>query len=806
MVLNYLKSLFRVIARNKFYTALNITGLSVGIAAATFMMLYIQDEVSYDQYHEKHERIFRIESDFNINNKHDKFAIVPFPMGPAMKIEFPEIEEFVRLTNVGNTLFRFGEKEYYEENVYLCDSTVFDVFTYRFILGGPEKSLTEPNTIVLTQTIANKYFGNENPLGEIMISGTGNSYKVTAVLEDIPGNSHLRFDALISAATIAEETGVDEFNSLEPIRFWNIGVYTYLLLKENSDMQSIYEKWPAFYEKYMKPVGDQINASFELMSTPLIKTHFRQGIGSDLPSGNMAYIYIFSAVAVFILLIAAINYMNLATARSANRAREVGMRKVLGAHRVQLIRQFLGESLVMAVFAMIIAIAVIGLFLPDFNNLAGKSIRLTSMPLIMAEIGLIAILTGLLSGSYPAFYLSSFVPVKVLKGKPGASGKKGGWLRRFLVVIQFFIAIVFIIATIVVSTQLKYLKNKDMGFNKKDLVVMEIQDSAFRSRVQTFKKELLQNPHITAATNTTGVPGNINWIQVLKIEQEEKMEDKAIILSQTDYDFARTMELEFMEGRDFDEKMGTDALEAVIINETAAREFNWGKEALGKKIHYGFELDGTGGRIMKVIGVVKDFHFNSLHNKVEPFIFFLSERPRFFLSCRIDPDHKTEALAFIEEKWDGFNAKRPFDFQYLEQSMDEMYKAEEKLARIFRIATILTIFIALLGLLGLSSYIAEQRTKEIGVRKVLGASVGNILNMMYREFLILILIAFALSIPVAWWRLDIWLQDTFVYHTPVQWTSFVLAGALALVIGLATISFYILRAATGNPVDAIKYE
>lgn len=806
MIINYLKSLFRVIARNKFYTALNVIGLSVGIAASAFILLYIQDELSYDQYNEKHERIYRIESDFNINNKHDKFAIVPIPMGPALKTEFPEVEEFVRLTNVGNTLFRSGEKEYYEENFYLCDSTVFDVFSYNFILGEPENSLTEPKTMVLTESIADKYFGSENPMGQIIISGSGTSYKVTGVIQDLPGNSHLRFDALISASTIAEEMGAEEFNSMEPVRFWNIGVYTYLLLKENSDMQTIHDKWPAFYEKYMKPIGDQINATCDLMSTPLAKTHFRQGLGSDQPTGNMAYIYIFSAVAIFMLLIAAINYMNLATARSVNRSREVGMRKVLGAHRSQLIRQFLGESLILAVFALIIAVAVVGLFLPEFNNLAGKTIHLNDNPMVLIEISVIALLVGLLSGSYPAFYLSSFMPVSVLKGKPGATGKKGGFLRRFLVVVQFFIAIVFIIATIVVSTQLKYLKNKDLGFNKKDLVVMEIQDSAFRSKVPTFKEELLQNPYITAATNSTGVPGDIRWIQVLRIEQEGKMEDKAIILAQTDYDFAETMELEFVKGRNFDEKMGTDAEEAVIINETAAKEFNWGDEALGKKILYGFDLDGTGGRTMKVIGIIKDFHFNSLHNKVEPFIFFISPRPRFLLSCRIDPEHKTEALDFIEEKWNEFNAKRPFDFRYLEQSMDDMYQAEEKLGRIFRIATILTIFIALLGLLGLSSFVAEKRTKEIGIRKVVGASVGNILNLMYREFVTLILIAFVISVPVAWWRLDIWLQDTFIYHTSLQWTSFLLAGVLALVIGLATISFYIIRAANSNPVDAIKYE
>ncbi|MCD4734527.1 MAG: ABC transporter permease [Bacteroidales bacterium] len=806
MVSNYFKSLLRNITRNKFYTFLNIAGLSVGIACAVFMLLYIQDEISFDKYHEKHERIFRIESDFYINNKNDKFAIVPIPMGPALKIEYPEVEEFVRLTNVGNTLFRVEEKEYYEEGFYLADSAIFDVFTHRFVLGSPEKCLTEPKSIVLTESIAAKYFGNNNPIGEFMISGSGNSYNVTGVIEDLPANSHLRFDALISTSTIAEEIGSEEFNSLEPGRFWNIGVYTYLLLHENSRMDNIHEKFPAFYEKYMKSIGDQVSGSFNLLSTPLTKTHFKQGLGSELPSGNMSYVYIFSVVAVFILLIAAINYMNLATARSAGRSKEVGVRKVLGANRKQLVRQFLGESLVLSFIALLIAIALVNLFLPDFNNLSGKNLSLSGNMSIYIYMIIITFVIGLLSGSYPSFYLSSFLPVIVLKGKSATSARKGGMLRKILVVVQFFIATVFIIATIVVSTQLHYLRNKDLGFNKDNIVVMEIQDTALRRKVEVFKEELLISPYILNATNSTGVPGSIRWIQVLRIEQETEMEDHTIILAQSDYDFVETMDFKIVQGRNFDREMGTDAREAIIINEAAVKEFNWGEDPIGKKILYGFELDGTGGRMMKVIGVVKDFHFKSLHNKIEPIVFFISERPRFLLSCRIDGTHRKDALAFIEEKWHEFNANRPFDFEFLDTRMDEMYQSEAKLGTIFSIATILTIFIALLGLLGLSSYLAEQRTKEIGLRKVLGASIGNILGLMYREFVLLIFIAFLISVPIAWWRLDIWLEETFVYHAPISWTIFLLSGLFALFIGLTTISFHIFRAASGNPVDAIKYE
>jgi putative ABC transport system permease protein len=808
MLKNYLLSLYRNITRNRFYSILNITGLSVGIASAIFILLYVQDELSYDKYNLLHERIYRIESDFTISNKHDRFAVVPVPMGPALKIEFPEIEEFVRIFGTGNALFRAGDREYYEDYFYFSDSTIFDIFTYKFITGDPKTSLTEPNTIVLTEKIAKKYFGAENPMGNIITSGSGKNYKVTGVIENPPGNSHLKFDAIISGMSLIAEEGAENFNSLEPERFWNIGVYTYLLFKENSSIQNIHEKFGSFYDKYMKPIGDQINASYNLMSTPLTETHFRSGLDAELPTGNRAYITIFSAVAVFILLLAAINYMNMATARSARRAKEVGIRKVLGAHKKLLIRQFLSESLTLALLALAIAILIVTLLMPEFNTLSGKelSFNLLKNPIIFFEIIFVTLITGVISGSYPAFYLSSFLPVKVLKGTMSSAGKKSGALRRILVVVQFFIAIFMIIGTIVVSTQIHYLKNKDLGFDKNNLLVMEIQDSTFRKKIEIFKKELLVNPDIITATNSTGVPGDIQWIQVMRVEKVDKMTDHALLLAQTDYDFIQTMGLEIVQGRDFDRNMGTDAKEAVIINETGVKELGWTDNPIGKKIQYGFELDGSGGRLLKVIGVVKDFHFRSLHNKIEPVILFISERPGYQFTCRINPDQREKTIAFIESKWNEYEMRRPFNYHFLDQNLDEMYQAEEKIGSIFQIATLLTIFIALLGLLGLSSYIAEQRTKEIGIRKIVGASIGNVLQILYREFAMLIIIAFIIAVPIAWWRLGIWLDESFIYHEPLKWTSFLLAGIVALVIGMGTISFYIIKVASGNPVDAIKYE
>lgn len=807
MVRNYLISLYRNITRNKFYSILNIAGLSVGIAAATFILLYVQDERSYDKYHLKHNRIYRLETDFSVAGKHDHFAVTQTPLGPALKIEFPEVEAFCRFYAAGNSLFRVGEKEYYEDLFYFADSTLFDIFTYEMILGNPQTSLTQARSMVITEKIAKKYFGDEDPMDKILQSGSGRNYKVTGVIRDQPANSHLRFDAIISAVSLAENAGIENFNSLEPVRFWNVNVFTYILLAENASMQSIHDKFGAFYDKYMKPVGDQINASCNLMSTPLSETHFTRGLGGDLPTGNKAYIFIFSSVALFLLILATINYMNMATARSANRAREVGIRKVIGAYGRQLVRQFIAESVIIALIAMFIAILIVTLLLPDFNTLSGKELTfsMAENPSIYLQILVIAVMTGIIAGSYPAFYLSSFSPLTVLKGTLSKGGKRAGLLRKGLVVIQFFIATFMIIGTIVVASQINFLKNKDLGFDKSNLLVMYIQDSTFRSKTKVFKNELLPDPGIISVSSSSGVPGNINSIQLMRVEKDEAMIEHALTLIQTDHDYIDVMGLTVTKGRNFDRNMSTDRLEAVILNEAAVKALGWKDDPIGKKIHYGWELDGTGGRMLKVIGVVKDFHFASLHNKIEPIIIFISDDP-ILLICRINPDNKQEAIAAIASKWNDYQANRPFDYYFLSERLGEMYQAEEKINKIIFAAALITLFIALLGMLGLASYLTEQRSREIGIRKVAGASVVNILKLFYIEFILLILIAFILAAPVAWWRLNIWLENSFVYYQQMQWIWFLLAGLISFTMGMATISFSIARAANSNPVNAIKSE
>lgn len=806
MIRNYILSAFRNIYKNKFYSILNILGLTVGLAAFIFLFLHINDEMSYDQYHKKSSRIYRIESNFTIAGKNEMFAIVPVPMGPALQLEFPEVEKFVRIYGAGNTLFRTGEKESYEEDFYFSDSTFFSVFTHNMIMGDPDHCLVEPLSIVLTQSIASKYFGDTNPMGKTLESGDRQNFKVTGVIEDVPFNSHLKFDALMSATTLAAENGEEEFNSMEPVRFWNIGVFTYLLLNENSEMQAIHNKFPDFYDKYMKPVGEQINANYELMSTPLTKQHFSPHLSSDLPKGNKAFIYIFIAVAIFILLIAAINYMNMATARSTKRAREVGIRKVAGAQRGQLIGQFLGESLLLSYISLIIAVVIVYLFLNDFNTLAGKNISPDFFlnPLFVLGIILVATIIGILSGSYPAFYLSSFNPVTVVKGSVSKKGGSG-LLRKVLVVFQFFIATAMIIGTIIVSQQLSYLRNKDLGFNIENMIILELQDTAFRAKAEMFREELLQNPDILGVTNSIGVPGSNDWVQVVRMEKDTGWIDESSIITVVDHHYFDVYDISFKLGRGFDESMGTDEELAVVVNQTLVETYGWQDAPLDKTIHVGFNLDGSGGRKLKVIGVVEDYNFKSLHNRIQPQMMFPADFNKRNLSIRINDKNMQETIGFIEQKWNDFGANRPFNYRILEETWDNMYTEEKDLGVIFRIATILTIFIALLGLLGLSSFIAEQRTKEIGIRKVLGASMPMIMRLLYKDFAVLIMIAFILAVPVAWYFLGLWLQN-FAFHINISIWAFVVGGLLSLAVGMLSISFHIVRVASSNPVDAIKYE
>jgi putative ABC transport system permease protein len=464
--------------------------------------------------------------------------------------------------------------------------------------------------------------------------------------------------------------------------------------------------------------------------------------------------------------------------------------------------------MILSFLGLFFALIIVWILLPDFNDFTDKNIKLSISNnfSIYSGILLITLFIGLLSGSYPAFYLSAFNPVTVLKGSLSRSGRKSLALRRVLVIVQFFIAVFMIISSLVINGQLNFLRNKNLGFNKENIVVLQIQDDNFYTNIPAFKEELLSNPGIVSVTNSTGIPGSMNWINTMYVEQEEEMKFEAILLAQTDFDYLKTFEIELATGRDFNRNMGTDNQEAIIINEAAAYKFGWIQDPIGKKIEFGRQQDGSGARLMKVIGVVKDYHFKSLHNSIEPIVLFISENPTYFISCRISENNRNEIIGFIEQKWQDFGNNYPFQYSYLEDNMDEMYKSEDKIATIINITTLLTIFIALLGLFGLSSFVAEQKSKEIGIRKIHGASIGSILYMLYKDFLVLFIIAFVVAIPVAWWQMGDWLETNFQYFKSLSWLTFAGAGLISLTIGIITISFYIIKAASGKPIDAVKYE
>lgn len=807
MLKNYFISAWRTLIKQPFYALLNLLGLSLGLSAALFILLFLNDELQYDKHHQKHKQIYRVNSHYKIGDMDDRFAIAALPVGPAFKLEFPEVLEMTRLTPADDLLLRPGDKDYYERNIFIADSTVFDIFSHKFIYGSPTNALNQPNSIVLTETLSRKFFGDKNPLGEIIASGLDKPLKVTAVIDDLPLNSHMRYEGLISMLTVIEGNTAD-FNSFEPNAFWNIGVYTFVLLNENSSTETLEEKFPAFYDKYMKSVGDQINASFLPELMPLADIHLYSEYEADFAKGNIAYIYIFAAVGLFILMLAAINYMNMATARSVKRSREVGIRRVVGAQRTQLVGQFFIESLLMVFLSGLLATAIVNALLPEFNELANKSIPYQTLlqPNLILGVFIILGFTGLLSGSYPALFLSSFKPITVLRGTLTRSGKSSNLLRRLLVVFQFAIAIVLLISTFIVNDQLKFLKEKDLGFTHENKLVLQLQDTTFQNKIEPFKNALLQNPLISNVSNANGIPGQTSMKLVMQLESDEGWNTQAVMLTLTDYDYLKTFGIRLIHGRDFDKNMGTDLQEAAIVNEAFINQFGWRDDPIGKKILIGADANGEGGRPLQVIGVVADYNFQSLHNPIEPYLIALSERPRHLLTLSFQAGNNAEVINYVNEQWDLFASGKPFDYKLLENIIYEKYESEARINLIFTVATFLTVFIALLGLLGLSSYMAEQKTKEIGIRKILGASTLSLFRRLFTELSVLIGIAFLIAAPLAWWRIQIWLESSFEYRVDILPASFLLAGSIAFIAGLLTMSYHLIRVVNSNPVDAIKYE
>lgn len=809
MFKNFLLTITRNFIRNKFYTSLNIVGLSVGLLCAILIVLFIQDELTYDKFNVKHERIIRLGSDFTINGKRDRGATSALPFGPTFKAEFSEVEEFVRILGSGRQQFKYGNRVFFEEDIVYIDSSVFSVFSFELIKGDPKTCLSEANSIVLNETLAEKYFGNQNPLGKIILVGENREFTVKGVMKDIPSNSHFKFNGFFSMKTLEHVHGSEDFNSIEPIRFWNLNCYTFLLLKENVDVGIIKNKFPIYYEKYMKPLANKLGVRYQLVVQKLANIHLRSDLQWDAPTGSIKYVFILSIIAFFILSIAGINYMNMATARSSKRAKEVGIRKVVGAYRENLIWQFMLESLSLSLLALLIALIVVELILPLFNSLVDKDLVLSfsqTPEVLFFSIGL-ALVLGFVSGSYPAFYLSSFHPVKVLKGSK-ILGNPGGMLRKFLVISQFTVSAMMISGTIMVGLQWNYMNNKDLGFNKEDIIVVSLRDSLLRTQVKSLKKELKKNSNVKAVATSSSLIGFDASKSIHLYEGEQGMMEYALNFNVVDFDYIDLMEMNVMQGRKFDPKLKKDTSEAFIINQSAADKFQWYQNALGKKLQLGVKLDKD-DEVMKgkVIGVVSDFHYQPLRNMIEPINFIVSENPetRRILHVKINSENRKETINYIKKVWSNFSSNTSFAYFFLDDRMKKQYDSEERLTWIFSIFSLISILIASLGLFGLSSFIAEQRAKELGIRKVLGASVEKLVYLQTKEFFVLVLLANIIAVPVVYWLMNMWLED-FFYRIEIAWWIFLVTLIISLFIGLFTVSWQSYRAASADPVKAIKYE
>jgi putative ABC transport system permease protein len=789
MFRNYFKIALRNLRRHKVISFINVIGLAIGIACSALILLYVGHELSYDQYHKSKKRIYRLVTKVQ-GASYEGIAKVPGPWSIAAQKEFPEIEKVARFVFLNETLVSRGEKRFYENGGFYADSTVFEVFSFPFLQGNPQTALTQPNALVITEDFAKKYFAGETALGQTVTFDNQNQYQITGVMANVAANSHFTFDFLVSMATYANPRR-DNWQWLQ--------FYTYILLKAGASPQAVAEKFPALLRQNLEA---EVAVSYMPYLQPLADIHLRSHLFREMqPNSDVAYIYIFSAVAGFILLIACINFMNLTTARAATRAKEVGVRKVTGADRLQLIKQFLGESMLISFMALLLALVCIDALWPAFNSLTNRALTVDYFndgAFSLSLIG-IALMVGLLSGGYPAFVLSNFKPVNVLKGKlPSASRT---WLRQGLVVFQFAISVFLIIATGIVSNQLDYIQNKKLGFNEEQLVIIPIRDNTVREKYETVKQVLAQHPNVVSVSASANLPGGSDYgipYEPAGIPRDRIPPARILVIDQ---DFVQTFEMELAAGRSFSKDHATDATAAFIINEEAVKQLGW-SDPLGQLI----AMPNIQRASSPVIGVLKDFHFRSMHEKIGPLLLFMAT-PEWYniISVRVRPENISATLAFLEAKWAEFDPSHPFTYTFFDAQFGQLHQAEQQMGNLLRYVAVLAILIACLGLFGLSAFTAEQRTKEIGVRKVLGASVGSIMMLLSKDFTQLVLIGFAVAAPLAYYAMNRWLQN-FVYRTEIGVSVFMLSGLLALAIAWLTVSYQSIKAALGNPVEALRYE
>ncbi|MDD9949568.1 MAG: ABC transporter permease [candidate division Zixibacteria bacterium] len=803
MLRNYMTVVLRHLLKYKGYSAINVLGLAIGMASCVLIMLYVQDELSYDGYHEKSDRIYRLVESAKVAGKPVEAAVTPPPWAPALATDYPGIEAYTRIKPPNSRwLIRYEDKRFYERYFIFADSSVFDVFTLPLVQGNAETALAEPHTVVLSQSMADKYFGNENPIGKVITGDGRYEFTITGIMKDMPANSHFHADFLASYASLAPHRLYGEPSSMQGNAF-NHTLYTYFLLEDGYGPETLERELPGFLDRYLGELLKSIGIVATPYLQPITDIHLHSRLEGEIaPNSDIRYVYIFSSLAVFLLLIACVNFMNLSTARSARRAQEVGMRKVLGAQRQQLIKQFVGESVLYSLIALVFALGLVHLLLPQFNALSGKSLVMDyqSTWLVPVLLG-IALFTGIVAGGYPAFVLSSFRPVAVLTGALKA-GVSGSLLRKVLISFQFIVSIVMIVGTVVIHDQLAYMQNKKLGFDKDHLVIVRLPDEDAIKGYPAYKNAALQYPEIVNVSSSTSVPGSPPSLNLVTPEGVQEDESPLYQMIWTDYDFVETMDITMVSGRSFSREFGSDST-ACLINEAAVRALGW-ENPIGKT----YRITGASDDepVLSVIGVMEDFHNQSLHQRVEPLMIQVIPEPSAFMVIRIQGSNVSRGLQVIQEQWRQIYPGHPaMEYTFLEEDLEQLYQAEQRLGSVFVTGAVLSILIACLGLLGLSSFMAEQRTREIGVRKVLGATITNVILLLSRDFTKLVLLAFVVGAPASYYVIQAWLEG-FPYRIELGPGVFILAGLAALIIAWLTVGYQAFKAATANPADAVHAE
>jgi putative ABC transport system permease protein len=808
MLKNYFKVAFRIIKRHKGFSLINILGLAIGMASCLLIFLYVQDELSYDRYNKDADRIFRVGTHIKMQSREMSVASVSAPMAKALVDEFPEVLAAVRFREGESSyLFKAGENSYREKRVVFSEPSFFDIFSVPLLKGNPDTALESPYTLILSQKTAEKFFGSEDPVGKILTVDNSRDYEVTGVFKDIPENSHFHFNIIASLSSLDESRDPSWFNMNFP---------TYMLLRKDADYKILEAKLPSLLKKYVAPKIEEqteqsyeeylskMNAEQDFFVQPLLDIHLHSSFFYDFESGgDIKYIYIFTAIALFILVVASINFMNLSTARSSGRAKEVGVRKVLGSYRRDLIKQFLTESMLFSLISLILALVIVWVTLPVFNRFSGKILLLSGLNhwfMVRSIIG-IALFIGLLAGSYPAFFISAFRPVNVLKDRLKA-GFKTGPFRSGLVVFQFTASIFLIIGTLIIFNQLHYIQSKKLGFDREHILILNKAD-LLGGQAEVLKNEMLRHPQFVKATVTgfLPVPSSRRYMSLLPEGETDAKKKLPISIWPVDYDYIDTLGMKIVEGRGFSREFSTDKT-AAVINQRAAQHFGF-DSPLGKKL-----ICQTSSRkdheTYTVIGIVEDFHFDSLRNKIEPIVLYLGQSDS-LISFRIQTENLSGAIDLLRRTWKKFLPDEPFEYSFMDERFENVYRSEMRVGQIFGVFAGLAIFIGCLGLFGLASFAAERRTKEIGIRKILGATVPAVVRLLVKEFVILVAIANLIAWPIAYFVMRRWLQD-FAYRVSFSMIVFVIAAAVTLLVSLATVGFLALRAALSNPVDSLRYE